>query len=419
MKIKVKALDRKQLALIADWAIAAVAVSLPWSTSATSILLVVWLLALLPTLDFAMVRREVETPAGGLPVLLWLLAAVGMLWAEVSWADRIHGLGAFHRLLAIPLLLAQFRRSGHGVWVLYGFLASDSVLLLVSWALALTPGLPWRGVRHMVGVPVKEYISQSTLFLVCAFALLWRVFDLLRERNWRASLLLGGLALLFLADLAFVVTSRTVLGVIPVLIVLFGWRQFGWKGAAIACSAGLVLAVGLWETSSNIREKLLQTAHEVQAYNATQEANSTGLHIEFLKRSVTFIREAPLIGHGTGSLAELFHQSTAWGFGAAGVAASNPHNQIFAVALQLGLVGVLVLLAMWTAHYFMFRSTGWMAWVGTVVVVENIVSAAFNSHLFDFTQGWLYAIGVGVVGGMVLRQVPDVPVTEAPALAHR
>ena len=41
------------------------AVSLPWSTSATSILLVLWLVALLPTLDVAMMRREVETAAGG------------------------------------------------------------------------------------------------------------------------------------------------------------------------------------------------------------------------------------------------------------------------------------------------------------------------------------------------------------------
>src|SRR5579863_4491345 len=99
------AIDRKRLAQIADWAAIGVAVSLPWSTSATSILLVLWLLTLLPTLNVAMVRREVETAAGGLPVLLWLLAAVGMLWAEVSWAERIHGLGGFHRLLTIPLLL--------------------------------------------------------------------------------------------------------------------------------------------------------------------------------------------------------------------------------------------------------------------------------------------------------------------------
>src|SRR5580693_5318629 len=95
-------LDRKRIAQLADWAAAGVAVSLPWSTSATSILLVVWLITLLPTLDVTTVRREVETAAGGLPVLLWLLAAVGMLWAEVSWAERIHALGGFHRLLIIP-----------------------------------------------------------------------------------------------------------------------------------------------------------------------------------------------------------------------------------------------------------------------------------------------------------------------------
>jgi O-antigen ligase len=27
----------------------------------------------------------------------------------------------------------------------------------------------------------------------------------------------------------------------------------------------------------------------------------------------------------------------------------------------------------------------------------------FNSHLFDFTQGWIYVFGVGVAGGMILR----------------
>jgi hypothetical protein len=26
-----------------------------------------------------------------------------------------------------------------------------------------------------------------------------------------------------------------------------------------------------------------------------------------------------------------------------------------------------------------------------------------NSHLFDFTQGWIYVWGVGVLGGMMLR----------------
>ena len=116
-----------RLGQIADGLAAAVAVSLPWSTSATSILIVLWIIAVVPTLDVASVRREVMSPAGGLPVLLWTLGAVGMLWADVSWSERIAGLSGFHKLLVIPLLLAQFRRSPHANWVILGFLASSSV----------------------------------------------------------------------------------------------------------------------------------------------------------------------------------------------------------------------------------------------------------------------------------------------------
>jgi len=36
--------------------------------------------------------------------------------------------------------------------------------------------------------------------------------------------------------------------------------------------------------------------------------------------------------------------------------------------------------------------------------VQNIISSLFNSHLFDFTQGWIYVFGVGIAGGTVLRQ---------------
>jgi hypothetical protein len=72
-----------------------------------------------------------------------------------------------------------------------------------------------------------------------------------------------------------------------------------------------------------------------------------------------------------------------------------------------GLVGVAVLLAMWIVHLLLFvRGAGLTAWIGTIVVVQNVVASLFNSHLFDFTSGWLYVfgVGVGVAGGMVLRQ---------------
>ena len=406
--------DRKRTAQIADWAAVGVAVSLPWSTSATSILLVVWLITLLPTLDITTVRREVETAAGGFPVLLWLLAALGMWWAVVSWTDRIHGLGGFHRLLVIPLLLAQFRRSKHGAWVLFGFLASAVVLLLVCWTLVLARIETWPSHFHQYGVLVRDSIGQSSIFLVCAIGLMWPVCDALRERNWQRALWPAGLAILFLAYLVFVVTSRAAIAVAPVLLVLLGWRRFGRKGVMIACITVPVLATALWATSPNLRKFFLMSVQQTRAYSANAADNSIGEHIEFLRKSLRFVREAPLIGHGTGSIADLFRHSAIEQTGAAGVATVNPHSQIFGVAIQLGLAGAAVLLAMWIAHYFLFRTAGWIAWVGTVVVVENAVSSIVHSHLFDFMHGWLYVFGVGVVGGMVLRQSPQ----RQPGLQH-
>ena len=35
--------------------------------------------------------------------------------------------------------------------------------------------------------------------------------------------------------------------------------------------------------------------------------------------------------------------------------------------------------------------------------IDNVVSSLFNSHLFDFGEGWLYVFGVGLTGGMMLR----------------
>ena len=85
------------------------------------------------------------------------------------------------------------------------------------------------------------------------------------------------------------------------------------------------------------------------------------------------------------------------------MATTNPHNQTFAVAIQLGLIGAAVLWALWIAHLLLFRGNGLVAWIGLVVVVQNIVGSLLNSHLFDFTQGWIYVFGVGVAGGVALK----------------
>jgi O-antigen ligase len=404
--LRAKALAPQRLQQLADWLAVGVAVSLPWSTSATGILIVLWLVAVLPILDAAAVRRELASAAGGLPVLLWALAAVGMLWADVSWHERFGGLGGYNRLLVIPLLLAQFRRSKRGIWVLFGFFASVLAVLLLSWALVLIPGLPWRGNASGIGVPVKDYILQSEDFLICAFALFGLAFDGGRAGRWRSAAGLVALAGFFLANIVFVATARTTLLVAPVLVLLLGWRQFGWKGLLGAALLGCIVGVTVFLQSPYLRARLHTSVNDWQAYRASDAFNSTGLHLEFMKKSLSFVETAPVIGHGTGSIPEQFRNAVVGQSGAAAVASVNPHNQILAVAIQLGLVGAAVLAAMWAAHVMLFRGGGggMTAWIGIIIVVQNVAASLVNSHLFDFTQGWLYVFGVGVAGGMALRE---------------
>jgi O-antigen ligase len=166
-----KILDRQNFAWWADWFAVAVAVVLPWSTTCTAVFIVLWLISLLGSWNIAERFREPWLAVGYLPALLWLVAALGVLWDSAPWAERFAALSAFHKLLAIPFFAIQFRDSHRGMWVLIAFLISCTVLLVLSWGLILLPDLPWRGRQRLVGVPLKDYNSQSTVFTLCILGL--------------------------------------------------------------------------------------------------------------------------------------------------------------------------------------------------------------------------------------------------------
>ena len=405
--------NRALLTRAADALAVAVAVSLPWSTSATSILVVVWLAVLLPTLRLAELRRELTTAAGGLPVLLLLFGIAGMLWADVALIERWKGLDSFFKLLVIPLLFIQYRRSDRGLWVFGGYLAACMALLVASAFLSITAG-PWWP-NHIYGVPVKNEATQSGEFVTCIFGLLFLAMEFYERR--RHVLMIGALAaaLAMAANIFYVATGRTALVIIFALLLLFAAKKLRARGIVVL-SAGTILigAIG-WMSSPYLRGRIVQIWTDFQSYEASDARNSSGERVEFAKKSIAFIREAPIIGHGTGSMPALFTKSAIGQTGTAAAATTNPHNQTFAVAIQLGLIGAAVLWAMWIAHLLLFRGPGLVEWIGLVIVVQNIVGSLFNSHLFDFTQGWVYVFGVGVAGGMVLKnRAMQKPVGAAP-----
>ena len=169
-------------------------------------------------------------------------------------------------------------------------------------------------------------------------------------------------------------------------------------------AAAIVVAATTWLVSPQLETTVTRFSTEYQQYKDTGRVTSIGERLVYWKNALRFFSDAPLMGHGTGSIKGLFEKAASGPDWLAGARVfPNPHNQTLNVAVQWGVVGIAVLYAMWTVHLLLFRGEGLANWVGLLVVVQNIFTSLFNSHIFDFHEGWMYVLGVGVAGGMVLK----------------
>lgn len=393
---------------IADVVAILAVVSLPWSTSLLSIFLVIWILVVAPSIDVRAFMRSLKRPVCALPIALFALAVVGTLWSQAPWNARMYYVGPTAKLVVLPLLIFHFERSPAGLKVFAAFLTSCTLLLVLSWSMYAFPA--WAshvqnslGMRPSgyAGLPVKNYITQSQEFVVCAFGC--AIATLIAWKHGRK--LVGTcLALLgagFLANPLFVVSARTALVTVPVVALVLTARCLSRRAAILVMILMTAFIMIFWTYSPYFRTRLgdIRAGYEQSVGEST--INSSGLRLEFWQKSLEFLREAPLIGHGTGSVRGLFERAAIGKTGLAAEAVSNPHNQTLYFGIQWGSLGIALLFAMWGAHYWMFHGNGWGSWLGTLVVVQNIVGSVFNSHLSDFVEGWIYVIGVGIAGGML------------------
>jgi O-antigen ligase len=398
----------------AAWAKAAdivavlLALSLPWSTSLVGIFGAVFVLVVVPTLELKPFLQSLQRPISALPIALFVLAVVGMLWSDAAWGARTYAVSPTAKLLVLPFVFYHFERSTRGMWIFTAFLVSCTLLMVMSWLVFLYPALSLKpAVDAERGIFVKNYIDQSQEFTLCAVALAYPIVTLLRAKKFALAGLLIAIALSFFVNMAFVIVSRTALVTVPVMFAVFAFLHLRWRNILIIAAAVALLAAVAWQASPQLHSTAASFSKDYREYKEQNRATSIGLRLEYWRKSLGFIADAPLIGHGTGSTRGLFAQVATdvspVELKATSDVVGNPHNQTLNVAVQWGIVGVVILYAIWFWHLRLFRGEGLVYWIGLLVVVQNIFTSLFNSHIFDFHEGWMYVLGVGVAGGMVLK----------------
>ena len=389
---------------LADAAAILLALALPWSTTLVAVLAVLMLIVLVPFLDVGALLQSSRRPASVVAIALFVLAVVGTLWSPAPWAERFHGIGPVLKLLMLPLLFYHFERSERGRWIFIAFLVSCVLLSVMSWIVAFHPDLslkPRFNAAH--GIFVKDYIDQSQEFTLCVMALAYPIIALIRAGKVRLALPLCAIALTLLANMMFVIVSRTALVTMPIMAAVFGLLHLRWRTNLMILAASIAVVAAAWAVSPQFDVALERFSQDYRFYKKGIPS-STAERLEYWTHALTFLADAPLIGNGTGSTKQLYEQAARSPEWATGIRVfPNPHNQTLAVAIQWGVLGIAALYAMWLVHLLMFRGDGLANWIGLLVVVQNIFTSLFNSHIFDFHEGWMYVLGVGVAGGMVLK----------------
>jgi O-antigen ligase len=381
------------------------AASLPWSTSLAGGFALMWLGSAALIADYPAYLRSLKQPICALPLALFALAAVGMVWSEASWAARLHALAPYAKFLLLPGLFQHFQRSPRGMAVFAAFLVSSTLMMALSCITAFEPGFTLKPLdERMCGVFVKNSIDQGQEFSLCAVVLAYPIMTLLQQgKRWQAGILIA-IALGLVVNMVFVIASRTAMVTAPLLLGLFALRYLNWRGTVVL-GVAILIVVSAWAVTPPMCRAVETLSRDVTLYTEKNIPTSAGLRLEYWKKAIQFIREAPFAGHGTGSIRGLFEKAATGDHSeATGHVVANPHNQTLHTAIQWGIVGLVPLYLMWLSHLLLFRGEGFVAWIGLAIVAQNMLSSLFNSHIVDFHASWMYVLGVGVAGGMVLAR---------------
>jgi O-antigen ligase len=328
-----------------------------------------------------------------------LLVALGTTWGYGNAAERLRYFSKYAVLLlplaliALPLAEVQKRRAAaaFGLGIL--------LTLALSYALWAGVDLPdWLSKNNDASNPVvfKLHITHSFFVVLGAFMFFVSARHA-RDRSWRWGL--GFAAVLAVLNLLMVQgrTGQLVLLVLTGYLFLQRWR---WRGVIVvgAVIAGVGIVVSQFPDVPDVPvwTRYSEGIKEIQNWQfGSTDQSSMGLRMQYAATSLRIIAEHPLIGVGTGGFEYAYGQQIA---GTAAQASNNPHNQYLLTTTQLGLPGLIVLLAMFV---MLWRTARRLPLVEQLLarglVLAYLVGNLFNSFLLDHSEKLLFAWAVGLL----------------------
>lgn len=326
-------------------------------------------------------RKRYWTPWLILTALAWM--TLSALWTSASPAEVGTAWVRHARLLVLPvtLLLLGSRQDAHKV---LRYLVLAQILVVIgSCLLFLGVPLPTtdQNLPFEKGILFSSHLEQpvmSTLMLI----VVWHLHSVLAPtvRSW----VVWVLVLLTLVNVLFLITGGSGFIAMLLAIAMTIWLSAKRRWRLWGMLAFVLFALGVGLTSAPVQTRLSAAAQNISKYAKGSIGNPEAFRLDYWHHSVRALLEKPMIGHGIGSWKTQYVRSG----GTDNDPPSNPHNQYLLWAVEGGLIGMALMVAILVALYRdanQLEPPAKRALLSTLAIV--VVLSFFNCPFFGAGMG--------------------------------
>ncbi len=373
------------------WIAVAIGFSIPISTAADSVLVAALVLCWAAGGRY---REKLAAIRGNAFALVacafFLLHVAGTAYGLGAGADTLHALDKAATMLLIPILISLNPGERRQSLALKAFVAALALTLILSFFIWLELAPQTRFFKGFPSDPVvfKLKITHGVLMAFGAFLLALNAREAV-DLRWRMVWALGAALAAF--NVLFMVQGRTGQLVLIALLLYFLVSSFRWRGLLAAVAAGLAIGGTVYLTpSSSLHQRMLTTINEYQDWRAGKPPTLANMRLESWSNSLKIVREHPLVGVGTGGFAAAYAKQVE---GTSMMPIRQPENQYLLTTVQLGVVGLAALLALFVVQWSLASrlETRTDTDLARGLVITMAVGCLFNSFLLDHAEALFYA----------------------------
>lgn len=337
-------------------------------------------------------------------VIVFVFAA-SLLWTSAPMSQALGAMGKYGKFLVIPALLVLIRTPREATWALAAFLGAQAFLLISSWLLYFHLPVIWATSRtsQTSYAVFSSYLDQGIMSAVVA-SIFWHLKTLAPNRPmFYASVVMS---LLAMGNVFIVFAGRTghLVGIVMMSLTIFWALPRRYRLASLFVPPLMFLLV--FFSFDNVAQRFSAIKTDVSAYSAgVGAATSADNRLDFWAGSLEAIAEQPFWGTGVGSWTTEYNRiqgSKNSAFTDLGSRKEgnhgNPHQEYLLWGVQLGVGGIVLLLAFLGAVMLDFlKMTPPVARAGQSVLAALAVSCLFNSSLYDAYIGDFFCLSLGVL----------------------